>query len=449
MPQRSSAADADMLRDLKFKSKLIRIIYKYDCFRKQIMNLSIAYARKHRRGRMDMDVRLTSEVKLILGRLYERGYRADVVGGAVRDALIGRPSYDFDITTEATPDEVKAAFPEYKIVDTGIKHGTVTLVIDSVGYEITTWRVDGDYIDSRHPESVAFTRSLTEDLARRDFTVNAICYNDRDGYTDIFGGIEDIRAKIIRSVGEPERRFREDALRIMRAVRFSSQLGFKIEENTAKAATELRSLLLNVSEERIYVELKKLISADGAYDVLSEYPEIILTVLPELDGLRLPDKELFVSSDYRTRLLSLFILNSKDARASFAASTVRLKTDSAHRTYGENVLSLYGSADTASRHGALSLLSAGGPEVAYGVLSLGILLGEKTELDRDILEDAIASGIPYKLSELAIGGNDVVALGLEGPMIGKALSYLLGAVMRGECANDKDALLDLCQKSFL
>ncbi|MBR7117378.1 MAG: hypothetical protein IKC87_06695 [Clostridia bacterium] len=395
-----------------------------------------------------MDIRLTEGVKLILDRLYEQGYRADVVGGAVRDALIGRPSFDFDITTEATPDEVKSVFADCKIVDTGIKHGTVTLVLDGVGYEITTWRVDGDYHDSRHPDAVSFTRSLSEDLARRDFTVNAICYNERDGYTDIFGGVDDIRAKVIRAVGEPERRFREDALRIMRAVRFSSQLGFSIEEHTALAATKLRSLLLNVSDERIYVELKKLLSADGAHEVLSSYPEIILTVLPELDGLKLPDRELFISMDYKTRLLSLFLLNAKDARERFSSAMQRLKTDSAHRVYGESVLSHYKNADTGTRYGALKLLSSVGPEVALGVAALGVLVGEKTKLDLEIIEDAIASGIPYTLSELKVGGNDIAALGLRGPEIGKALLSLLDAVMSGECVNERDALLGLCQKDF-
>ena len=391
---------------------------------------------------------LSSDVRFIIDTLNESGHRADVVGGAVRDHLIGSPSYDYDITTSATPDEVKTAFANGRIIDTGLKHGTVTLMLDGVGYEITTWRVDGEYLDSRHPEEVIFTRSLEEDLARRDFTINAICYNPKDGFTDLFGGFSDIDAGIIRAVGDPERRFNEDALRILRAVRFSATLGFSLDENTAKSAIKLRKLVNRVSEERIYTELKRMLSAPYAHGTLSSYPEIILTVLPELTSLHIPDENAFKNADYLTRLLAIFHINCADPRDSFSAAMRRLKTDNLIRTSGEAVLLALRELKLEKRYDYLMLLNALGEELARAAVEVGILAGELSEASREALTEAKSSDIPYRLSELSIGGKDLLALGIKGVEIGKTLSRLLDAVMREECKNTPEDLkryIDLCQ----
>ena len=180
-------------------------------------------------------MRLPENVNYIISRLREYGYRADVVGGPVRDFLLGKVPSDYDLTTDATPDKVKEIFNSHRTVDVGIQHGTVALILDGEQYEITTYRVDGEYSDSRHPDSVAFTVDIAEDLRRRDFTMNAIAYNPTDGITDPYGGEEDVRARLIRAVGDPVTRFTEDALRILRGARFASVLGFTVDEETASA----------------------------------------------------------------------------------------------------------------------------------------------------------------------------------------------------------------------
>ncbi len=385
---------------------------------------------------------LTDDVLYILDTLRTCGYRADVVGGAVRDWLLGRPSFDYDITTSASPDEVKAVFATHKTVDTGIKHGTVTLVIGGVGYEITTWRLDGEYLDSRHPESITFTKSLEEDLARRDFTVNAICYNPVDGYTDLYGGIEDLKAGVISAVGEPYRRFTEDALRIMRAVRFAAALGFSLDEKTKEAAIALKDTLSLVSEERIYVELKKLMSGENAYSALRDYGEIIKAVIPELSALKLPDAAGFGLAASSVRLLSLFMLNSDFPRKAFTTAMLRLKTDNSTRIMGERAI------DTVIRHSlnaecdALLALSEYGVDAVRMALELGQLLGIYSSAEPKTLESAISSERPYSLSMLAIGGNELKELGITGKGIGDTLSELLDLCMKGECENTRDALLE-------
>ena len=193
----------------------------------------------------------------IINKLKEMGHEAYIVGGCVRDALLGRRAYDYDITTSALPSEVKALFT--KTVDTGISHGTVTVISDGEAYEVTTFRIDGEYLDSRHPESVAYTKNVERDLERRDFTVNALCYNHEAGLVDVFGGLSDLEQKVIRAVGDPYLRFEEDALRVFRGIRFSATLGFKIEDITREAIFECKGKLANVSAERIYVEFHILV----------------------------------------------------------------------------------------------------------------------------------------------------------------------------------------------
>lgn len=204
-----------------------------------------------------MKINLPEKVRYIINTIQAAGFEAYAVGGCVRDSVLNRKPDDWDITTSAKPEEVKSLFK--RTVDTGIQHGTVTVMLDKEGFEVTTYRIDGKYEDGRHPKDVHFTASLTEDLRRRDFTINAMAYNEEQGLIDIFGGMEDIRNGIIRCVGNPRERFTEDALRIMRAIRFSAQLGYTIEENTKAAIKELAPTLERISAERIQTELLKLI----------------------------------------------------------------------------------------------------------------------------------------------------------------------------------------------
>ena len=204
-------------------------------------------------------INIPKDVAHIIYVLEQNGHEAFAVGGCVRDAIMAREPHDWDITTSANPEQVKALFK--RTIDTGIQHGTVTVMINSTGYEVTTYRIDGIYTDGRHPEQVTFTSNLVEDLKRRDFTINAMAYNDRVGIVDQFGGIDDLKHKIIRCVGIATERFTEDALRILRAIRFSAQLGFSIEDNTADAIVALGSSLTKISKERIQTELDKLITS--------------------------------------------------------------------------------------------------------------------------------------------------------------------------------------------
>ncbi len=231
-----------------------------------------------------MKIELPQKVTMIIQNLQLHGYEAYAVGGCVRDSILARRPEDWDITTSARPDEIKKLFN--RTVDTGIEHGTVTVLIGKDGYEVTTYRIDGAYEDSRHPKEVRFTRSLKEDLRRRDFTINAMAYNDEVRLVDIFGGMQDLNHHLIRCVGDPKERFSEDALRILRAVRFSSQLNFPIESKTAEAVKELAPTLKNISAERIQAELVKLLVSPHPERIRDAYElGITKVILPEWDNM--------------------------------------------------------------------------------------------------------------------------------------------------------------------
>lgn len=230
---------------------------------------------------MDMPKNVDTAINL----LQSAGFEAYAVGGCVRDSLLGKTPNDWDITTSAKPEDMKSVFAEFHCIDTGIKHGTVTVVIDGEPLEITTFRLDGEYEDNRHPKSVTFTSNLGADLGRRDFTVNAMAYSKMTGTVDLFGGQNDLKNKIIRCVGDPDRRFNEDALRILRALRFASALDFEIEEKTAQSLLKNRALLGNISEERIAKELLKLVCGKGAKRILTDFAPVLFEILPELQPM--------------------------------------------------------------------------------------------------------------------------------------------------------------------
>lgn len=232
----------------------------------------------------EIKIQLPEKVNTIIETLQSHGYEAYAVGGCVRDSLLGRTPGDWDITTSAMPEETKTLFSH--TFDTGIEHGTVTVLLDREGFEVTTYRIDGKYEDSRHPSEVTFTRSLKEDLLRRDFTINAMAYNETSGLVDEFGGLKDLKARKIKCVGDAHARFSEDALRILRGVRFAAQLGFEIEEDTREGMRELAPTLANISAERIQVELVKMLTSDRP-DLLRDAYELGITkvFLPEFDRM--------------------------------------------------------------------------------------------------------------------------------------------------------------------
>lgn len=231
---------------------------------------------------MELDITLPIPVARALSVLEACGYEGYTVGGCVRDSLLGRAPNDWDITTNATPAQMKECFGDFRVIETGIRHGTLTVIVDGMQLEITTYRNDGEYLDNRHPVQVTFSERLEDDLSRRDFTVNAMAYHPTRGLVDLFGGREDLQNRMICAVGDAKTRFFEDGLRILRAVRFASVLDFDIEENTAKAIHECRNLLSGIAAERVREEFCRLICGRGAVRILREYIDVIAVFLPEL-----------------------------------------------------------------------------------------------------------------------------------------------------------------------
>ena len=386
---------------------------------------------------------LPQGVKLIFDKIRSHGHRADIVGGCTRDYLIGLCPSDYDITTDATPDEMKKIFHGMRLVETGIRHGTLTVVHDGEPYEITTYRVDGEYNDHRRPDKVSFTRLLSLDLERRDFTMNAICYNDEDGFTDLFDGVADIEARIIRAVGDPAVRFEEDALRILRAVRFSSVLGFTIDPATANAAIEKRELLKSISAERVAVEWRKLLSGFGAYEVIGRYLDVITEVIPALCGLTLPNKERFLgeTSPY-VRELSLFkAACGEDAASAFEEACAALRYDNKTKSLGVSALKYLDRFDINTDLGLKRLLMEIGAEAAsYVVRIRNILYGVGDSVHERLL--TLADSAVYTLSSLAVSGKDLMEIGIFGKDIGATLNKLLLSVVEDRCQNDREALLE-------
>ncbi len=385
-------------------------------------------------------IKMPSGACLIIERLFENGFRADIVGGCVRDALLDRRADDFDVTTNAKPEEMKKIFSDMRVIETGIRHGTLTVIADGAPYEVTTYRIDGEYKDNRHPESVEFASSIEDDLSRRDFTVNAMAYSDTYGLTDLFSGKEDLKRRLIRAVGVPKDRFCEDALRILRAMRFSSVLSFEIEKNTKEAVHECAHLLRGISAERILVELYKLLGGEGAYEVISEFQDVIETVIPELKGFSLPNRERFLAVGAEARFLSIFALTHKESSKDFfRLASERLKTTRRMKEDGALTLE-YASFSIESPVDALRLLRRVGGAVATLLSEVRFALGANVD-ERRMLKEAMSSKVPYKVSDLDVGGKEMSSLGFVGAEIGQALSALLDAVIEKGVKNEKDALL--------
>ena len=427
--------------------------------------------------------------KKVIDRLYGSGYEAYLVGGCVRDSLMGLPVSDYDVTTSALPEQTMEVFSDLRTIPTGLKHGTVTVLIDGEPIEITTFRADGDYSDHRHPESVSFSSRLEDDLCRRDFTVNAMAYSDQRGLIDLYGGKDDLEKGIIRAVGEPERRFTEDALRILRALRFASQKCFSIEPETEKAIRKCLPLLSFVSAERIFAELKKLLMGKGALDVLLKYPDVITAIVPALKpSVGFEQKNPHHIYDVYGHTARAVAFSPYDETVRIAAllhdagkpETFSVKNGVGH-FYGHTDASLALAertlielkCDNATKNEVLTLIKYHDPVIepaekavkrALGRLGKPTLLKlldlksadnlaqspecaerlKQYDEIRKLITEIEERKDCFTLKDLAINGDTLISLGVpKGKEIGRLLGELLSLVMDGTLKNEKEALTEM------
>lgn len=436
-----------------------------------------------------MKIKLPESAKMILDTIHSAGYEAYIVGGCVRDALLGRQPQDWDITTNAEPPEIKKLFR--RTIDTGIEHGTVTVMVGKEGYEVTTYRLDGKYEDMRHPSEVVFTRDLTEDMKRRDFTINAMAYNEKEGLIDRFGGVNDLNAGIIRCVGRASERFGEDALRIMRAVRFAAQLGYEIEDETKEAIRSLSHNLEAISAERVQTELVKLITSDHPEMIkLASELGITKVILPELDrcfetpqhnihhmynvGDHIVESMKYVRPDRILRLTMLMHDMGKPDSMKIDDAGVthfkghaevgveiargifrRLKFD---RETMDRVCNLvryhddrYPAKPSVVRRAVHRVGERDYPllfEIRYAdtMAQSTYQREEKLSLIEDtkkVYEQILADKDCLSLSDLAVKGGDLISLGIKpGKEIGDILSNMLRDVLEDPAHNNREYLLD-------
>lgn len=435
-----------------------------------------------------MSITIGSGAVNILEKLHKAGFDAYVVGGAVRDLVMKKEPHDYDFTTNATPSEIKKVFR--RTVDTGIAHGTVTVIENGIGYEVTTYRSENGYSDSRHPDSIKFVTSLNSDLERRDFTINAMCFKPNNDIIDLFGGQEDINARLIRTVGEPKRRFSEDALRMMRAIRFAAVLGFEIEQNTAEAIRICAPLIKKVSKERVLGELNKtLLSDNPSYIRLLHELNLMKYILPELDvcfstpqrnkyhiynvgehimhatqstpknlilrwSALLHDvgKPVCMSTDQNGIIHFYGHHKESAAIASNILRRLRMDNDSMRE-----IITLIENHDVRIEPSAPAvkrMLSKVGDKLFVALLELQTAdnkakspkyLAEKLqkiESVRSVYETIVAEGQPYTLADLVVNGRDLIKLGFKaGREIGDTLKILLGEVIISPELNTRDHLL--------
>ncbi|MGN0596236.1 MAG: CCA tRNA nucleotidyltransferase [Ruminiclostridium sp.] len=429
-------------------------------------------------------MRLPYYVSKIIEQLEQAGFEAYAVGGCVRDILLGIEPKDYDVATSALPEQTERVFKEYRIIETGLKHGTVTVLSEGNPIEITTYRIDGEYTDHRRPDKVLFTPSLEEDLKRRDFTINAMAYSQSKGIIDCFGGKSDLEKGIIRCVGEPARRFDEDGLRIMRALRFASVYGFEIEEKTAEKIHEYKHLLKNISAERIYSELVKLLCGKCG-NVIRDFSDVLSVFIPEINRC----KGFLQHSKYHDKDVLEHIISTVEA--SPAEKNIRLamllhdlgKPDyfymengvghfkghaqgsariaervmrelKADRETADNVVSLVQNHDITLIDNPKTIkrqLSRFGEKLFFDEIKVHIAddMGKAEAVRRvelykrikSMAEEIIAERQCFSLKQLEVKGGDLIALGYKGEEIGKGLNLLLNAVIDEKCANNKKDLL--------
>lgn len=400
-----------------------------------------------------MIIDLPKNVENIIESLEEHGFEGFAVGGCVRDSLLKKTPKDWDITTDALPVDMKKIFK--KTFDTGIAHGTVTVLMDGVGYELTTYRIDGNYSDGRHPDSVSFSKNLSEDLCRRDFTVNAMAYSHNKGIVDLFGGRKDLQNGIIRAVGDAKKRFDEDALRMLRAVRFAAQLGFKIDDDTFAAIKEKAKLLSNVSKERIFVELNKSLCGDFAQNIKMVYTSGLYRYIGK-EFAKL-DESIY---DFYPRKFpnkkhmywAVFLENIENVEA-VKKILFELKSDNATRnnTY-LLVKELKNPLPSSDEDIRWSLHRIGADIFCDYIEILKTDKKNKDILDKiDTIEDRYSQILKenhaYEISMLDITGKDLMDIGIsKGPKIGEVLEFLLKKVIENPLNNEKSSLLRLAKE---
>ena len=375
-----------------------------------------------------MQISLPKSINYVLDTLHKAGFKAYIVGGCVRDILCEKTPNDFDITTSALPENIKKLFS--KTVETGIKHGTVTVIVDGAQIEVTTFRTEGKYIDHRRPESVEFVSDVKYDLSRRDFTVNAMCYNHEEGLIDLFGGRDDIKNRCLRAVGDPILRFNEDALRILRLVRFAATLGFTPDANTLNAAKLCRGGLKSVSAERIFSELKKAASGNN----FTPLNEIISCGTLEHLGIVNPIDNNFKHLEPLEDLRLFAFLNQISSDLPYTLKSLKCSNKFYNYCTLLNEITV---PDT--RYEIKKILNRAG----YDILCDYARLTGLTDKLIHIADDIIAKGEAYKLSHLKLNGQDIAKHGICGEEIGKRLEYLLDLVMQKPELNTRDSLIEL------
>ena len=439
-------------------------------------------------------MRIPDYVNKIVVRFAAAGRRAYPVGGCVRDTLLGKTPGDWDLTTDAPPQETLALFGD-SAYPTGLKHGTVTVVQNGHSVEITTMRRDGAYLDKRHPESVMFTNSLTEDLARRDFTVNAMALTPDGGVCDPFGGQADLAARVLRCVGSAEERFEEDALRILRLLRFASVLGFSVASGTAEAAHAKRELLRSVAAERVYAELTKLLCGADAARVLLEFPDVLGAVLPEIlpcegfdqrnphhcfdvwehtarsVGAVPPRRELRWTMLFHDLGKPLCLTTDADGTGHFYGHTVisaqlaegimeRLRFEKSLAAQVRAQLACFDDLFPAERAAIHREMARRGRAATANLLLTKLADNAAKAPDgleraqapwraaQEIFDALIAEGACCEIADLAVNGGDMAAVGFRGRAIGAALEKLLGEVAAEKLANEKGALLRRAERLY-
>lgn len=435
-----------------------------------------------------LTIELNESVRKIIKALNLKGYKAYVVGGAVRDSIMGRTPHDFDIATNALPDEIKNIFP--KTIDTGIKHGTVTVMDSNGSYEVTTFRTDGEYKDSRHPENVEFISDVEGDMLRRDFTINALAYNEQSGVSDYVGGISDIQNKIIRTVGEPEKRFKEDALRMLRAIRFSIVLGFEIEEKTALAIKRYSVLIKKISAERIREEIEKILRSEKPEGIIKLHELGLLKhIMPELDVcFSVPQKNKYHIYDVGNHIIHAVASTPEDIVIRWAALLHDVGKPLCKSTDGNGIIHFYGHhhesvrladdilhrlrLDNDSRKSILMLVENHDIRIDSNPVSVKRVmarLGEDLFLKLLILQEAdnrakntkflqdklnklnevrviyrkvLSERQPYLPGDLVINGRDLIKIGFRaGREIGDTLHILLDEVLINPALNNREYLM--------
>lgn len=406
-------------------------------------------------------INMPEHVRRALTLLEDAGFEAFAVGGCVRDSILGRTPNDWDICTSALPEETRAVFAGHRTIDTGMKHGTCTVLMDGEPLEITTYRIDGNYSDGRHPDRVWFSRDLREDLARRDFTVNAMAVDRSGRLSDPFGGRQDLAAKVIRAVGKPEDRFREDALRIIRALRFGAVLGFQIEEETAGAVRRMAALCRGTSRERILTELSKLLTGESAPLILTEYRESISDCLGR--EIAEPDRLLLLRRapwDLPLRYGLLFGPGGENVRTGLKelkADNELIRAAGAAADISEDAAVLGVLESDAAR---MRLLRDYGPaDLIRGIRLRAVLSESQSSIDNECGNNRVSAedwengcraverirkqpDACWNRSRLAVNGSDLLRAGVpRGPEVGRVLDALLEDVISGRVPNEREALL--------